>query len=613
MVNCLKDFIKLFDYSRVFLTFKIKEFDTYRSRFGGIVFILFLLFAILLFSFTFLDFYKGKVYSVNYSIAVFKPAPEIKLKDLGFNFAFSIRNDDDSDPDPNILEFFDIKVYDVKLLNSNQSTKNKTEIKAKKCESSDLRSYDTDFEKEFNELNLSKFDCLTLRENNSIQGVYTDPIYNYIDFGIFIKDKYNNSESMLKLKNILGKSPLKLSLYWIDTTIQVRNNTNPISTYIRSYLSYIEYNTITKINLDFSLIQFSSDNNYILNKQNKTNYTSFEETQDFSLFSDNRTSFNDKKLQLTLLKFFFRSSPKNMIIDRKYQKLTEFMAYFGGITSNILVIIFIFVGNMNRFWAQQLVMNKLLKFREHIKFSHPKQFDLLKDNLNGRLNIHKPPIKTVLQCNQSLQDQTCFDNIQNDKNEKLINDDQSKKHIDIETPIDLNFEDKEKSINDHDLTLYKRHSVKEEHNEITMFNNSGKPIKYNSYEIIFRYCPCKTKNFNLKEKLHKKATKKVNNYFDKFTYVNNIQEIDIIKYLLLNKDQVKLFNFISKPSISMSYTNSDNIYINFHKNKLIKSKLKDEEIEEIIESYKVLENKTDNITKKICYLFDYEINHLLVG
>ena len=97
MVNCLKDFIKLFDYSRVFLTFKIKEFDTYRSRFGGIVFILFLLFAILLFSFTFLDFYKGKVYSVNYSIAVFKPAPEIKLKDLGFNFAFSIRNDDDSD------------------------------------------------------------------------------------------------------------------------------------------------------------------------------------------------------------------------------------------------------------------------------------------------------------------------------------------------------------------------------------------------------------------------------------------------------------------------------------------------------------------------------------
>ena len=130
MVNCLKDFIKLFDYSRVFLTFKIKEFDTYRSRFGGIVFILFLLFAILLFSFTFLDFYKGKVYSVNYSIAVFKPAPEIKLKDLGFNFAFSIRNDDDSDPDPNILEFFDIKVYDVKLLNSNQS-KIKQKLKQK--------------------------------------------------------------------------------------------------------------------------------------------------------------------------------------------------------------------------------------------------------------------------------------------------------------------------------------------------------------------------------------------------------------------------------------------------------------------------------------------------
>ena len=171
----------------------------------------------------------------------------------------------------------------------------------------------------------------------------------------------------------------------------------------------------------------------------------------------------------------------------------------------------------------------------------------------------------------------------------------------------------EKILPDRNLTIYKRQINKIDNNEIFMFNNSGKPISFNSYEIILRYCPCKTKKFTLKQKLHKKASKKMDYYFDIFTYVKKMQEIDLIKYLLLDKDQVKLFNFISKPSISMSYSNSDDIYINYQKNRLIKSKLKIEELDEIIQSYKVLENKTDKITNRLYYLFDYEINHLLIG
>lgn len=36
-----------------------------------------------------------------------------------------------------------------------------------------------------------------------------------------------------------------------------------------------------------------------------------------------------------------------------------------------------------------------------------------------------------------------------------------------------------------------------------------------------------------------------------------MQEIDTMKYLLFNKEQLNLVNFISKPSVSLSNDNSD--------------------------------------------------------
>ena len=50
---------------------------------------------------------------------------------------------------------------------------------------------------------------------------------------------------------------------------------------------------------------------------------------------------------------------------------------------------------MNSFWAEQMVMNKILKFREHLKFSHPLQFDLIKANLRRKSKEQSvPEIKT---------------------------------------------------------------------------------------------------------------------------------------------------------------------------------------------------------------------------
>ena len=90
-----------------------------------------------------------------------------------------------------------------------------------------------------------------------------------------------------------------------------------------------------------------------------------------------------------------------------------------------------------------------------------------------------------------------------------------------------------------------------------------------------------------------------------------MQELDIIKYLLLDKDQVKLFDFICTPSVSMLYSDSDDVYQDFLTKK--SNKIEIEDLEKTIKSYKLLKNRHEDLNNKLFYLFDYEIDHLLIG
>ena len=92
-----------------------------------------------------------------------------------------------------------------------------------------------------------------------------------------------------------------------------------------------------------------------------------------------------------------------------------------------------------------------------------------------------------------------------------------------------------------------------------------------------------------------------------------MQEIDILKYLLLDKDQVNLFNFLTRPTVSLLYSDSDNIYHTMQKNGEKKSKISFRELEEILQSYNAIKNNNNDLNKKLLYLFDYEVDNLITG
>jgi hypothetical protein len=90
-----------------------------------------------------------------------------------------------------------------------------------------------------------------------------------------------------------------------------------------------------------------------------------------------------------------------------------------------------------------------------------------------------------------------------------------------------------------------------------------------------------------------------------------MQEIDLLKFLMMNQDQITLFNFISKPSVSLTHGVSDEIYQQYiQRSKEISDKIKKEELESIINSYDKLKEFNDEINNKILKVFNHEIDQL---
>jgi len=183
--------------------------------------------------------------------------------------------------------------------------------------------------------------------------------------------------------------------------------------------------------------------------------------------------------------------------------------------------------------------------------------------------------------------------------------------IDSETPIDVDLEENERAMTQHHLDLQLRSGNTINKKEHKILDSYNKPLGFSAAEIFLRNCPCRSKKLTLKNKFYEKASKKLNYYFDIFTYVKKMQEIDLMKYLLMDKNQASLFNFLCKPSISMTYNDSDTIYREANKDSVTNTK--GEELENINQSYKVLKDKNDEVNNRLLYLFDYEIDHLLIG
>ena len=92
------------------------------------------------------------------------------------------------------------------------------------------------------------------------------------------------------------------------------------------------------------------------------------------------------------------------------------------------------------------------------------------------------------------------------------------------------------------------------------------------------------------------AENKIHFYLNIFQYIIKMQEIDLLKYCLLNKEQINLFDFLAIPPISLGNNDNNSIYKEFENRQKKNKKYGIEEINELFKSYNIIRDK-----KEICF------------
>jgi len=580
--KCCGDFLKLCDYFGVAFSFKFKNDEKYKSRFGGFVFIVFLFLSVAYFVMNFLQFFERNVYTVNTSTKIVSPAPFENFTSLQFNFAFSLQWDNNTLLNEETMKLFDVSSNKVIFRNSKDKIKKK--LNFTNCRESDFYNKSVS---QFQQLNLSHFNCIDSEEDLTIGGGFSDPIYEYIDIGVYFNKNLNISDptTLTYLKEFFSKNQIKFSIYFLDTTLDVENSVSPLSWYINTYVTYLDFAMLKKTNLDFSILSFSDDHNILFNSPKKEDNVQLGDKQEFTATIPDR-AIAPYDNNISLLKFFLRASPSIKVISRSYQKLTAFLANMGGLISNILLVLFVVVTFFNKFWGEETILNKVLKYKEHLKYKQNENYVQLCTNLK---KVH-----TDFGANKDINLERSR---QNSNNAKEI-------ELDLSRSPSIQY-------SEHHLNVKNKKNQDLDIEDEKVLKKSKRPLDFNICEILMKALRCKTKTVKVKTEIYQKATDKFNYYMNIFTYIKKMQEIDLLKYLLFNRDQINLFNFLSRPSISLAYGVSDDIYQDVQKNTELSHKIKEDELGDIINSYNKLKLNGDSINKKLFYVFDYELDHLL--
>ena len=586
-------FLQKFDFFSVKYGFRINEDKAFKSNFGGIIFILYLVFILIYFSFSFNYFWNGKNYSINYSVTKSNET-EIDLKNTNFSVGFKNNF-------PFIQDYLHFEVY-------YHFDNNSIKINERNCTLNDFPIGN----KTFNKMKLSNYKCLDLI-NLSISGEMISNESKNLSIQIHIMS--NNTSEWKKIQDKFTKQNIlynPFELIWLDKSVDVENMGNSIENIFMIHKMFLYKNKTSKLNMYISKMEFSSDNN-IFYPEKITKNLSFVDR----IYTNTHNSFelfnNEPKQNLVEINFFF--SQKNVKLERIYKKLSEFLAEFGSINSNLLLLLTIFVTFINEFWAEQKLMNKLLRFREHMKLNNPKEINLMKTNFQKNTfdNNDSFDSNNFISQNKGKTFQVFKEEVDifpHQKKEKPIQFslEMTEKQEKI-TPIQINIETEQRAITLPRIKTLNDDKLKEL--EIILVKMK-KPIVFSCYDVILRQCCCKSTNLELKNELYQKALKKTNNYMDIITYIKKMQEVEILKYLVLDVDQVKIFNFLRMPSISMKFQDSDDYYMNVLNSQVNNVKLDGGEIQELIKSYNSIKRKEDGLNHRLLKLFANEVDHMII-
>ena len=584
----IREFLKSFDCFGVQYGFHYKSEESYTSVIGGIVTLLFSVFALWYFITNFISFVKREnINSVYYTMTTSK-TDIINFKNFSYGIAFGISCDNNYN-DHSIYDYLTLNFDHVKtVINANGNNRIKTNINYVKCDKSKFYNL---FNNEYDRLELDNFFCLSDEQSNlNIQGIFGNEIFEYFQFDVIIKDLSKFDE----IKEILMNKECQFNFFHSSFAIDVSDYSNPVTPFLIS--SYFDFtpDSLNSVNYYFSLTNFETDKNILLNNPKTQFLLGKSKEENFRIYKGlDRNNQNIDDIDV-LAKIHLRADTSVTMVSRQFEKIGEFVASVTELIEQILLIFIAIFGFLDTFYAYHAVISDLFVFKgienENAKLfiKNIKKIQKDFDEKNDNNSIKNNSIKNNSIKNNSINNK----NNSNIEMEKLnINENENNKNL----------------IKKENQTDAKLTSIENNNKNVEFINKAE--LDYNIFEIYFMsiFSCCLCKNLKKKKEIYDKSTEILFTKMDIIEYLKNMQILNVLNKLILSKEERNILKFLAKPSINVNEEDDDENNNKF--DSIFTSNLNENEIKEFWKNYDDLKNKS-NKNEVESRLIEFTTNNL---
>ena len=637
----IKTFIKKIDFFATYISFKVNEEIEYKSLIGGTFTIIYVIFALGYIIIMSTNFIKRKNLNFIYSNKIMRQ-PFVNLSDISFTFAFGIQYSESTFPA--IEDLYLYFNYTIKLIEwVGKDDINEKYLQFRKCEVTDFPNLEIRYYlNDLDDMLCPIYDSYT---NFSIDGLYTNNYYKFISIKLSLTDyAFENYETLTQL---LNENPIEMAIFFKDTSIDYENRKKPLLPYLNFNYKGIDLDFIKKTIITISSLEFISDENFFIGNSNLTTEAMFSSSQDSFRYIKQREENKENEI----FEYIIEANPKLVQLKRIYEKLPQFVASISGILGFICLFLLVIANLIERKAINQKLIHRMLKFRGNknidINYFTQKFKNKIKKDLN-KFNKEIHYQNTIYEDDFLEKENSINHNISHDLNQNLIseginiiNTESTPQNI-VKNIISESTKNKEVRINKKDINSSKENKLEnhikiqlknktrdleKEINEISSMKEINKTemtnqtleskkeqedlAKLNIIQIIYTVlCSFCSKKWNKKYKLIKSAEKKINYYMDIITYIKTVQEFELLKEMLFNENFLRLFQFVSKPT--MKILNNDFVFCHHFERENIPFKIiGKKEIDVLYTNYKeILQEQLTKEKLKLLNLIKGEINFL---
>ncbi|KAL4475040.1 hypothetical protein ABPG74_001736 [Tetrahymena malaccensis] len=517
--------------------------NKHTTKFGGIMSItIFALLLTLLINLLIQIINKSNPQVLQEQLIVENPS-RYDLSDKNFNFALTLL-------DENYSPFIDESYYTITanfLYKENQTLANGTIIQQFQSKNIDLiKCTQSSFQVEgtiqfFMSQDYNNLYCIKDINQLYIVGQFDQPDFSVIQY--FVSQCSGaNCQNQTEIQRKLSLS--QLQIYYSNYAVRLSNLSQPFQPLGQSLFWQTSLKSAQVIDITYMNTYVTDDLGLI-----SSNYV----TQSQLLYSNNRVTFSSSTTSFFYQVSLFMEKNKEMQYRRSYMKLTQAISQVGGIYNVLFLIGCLIAQPYSYLELQRKIVNSTFSFSSQYLNQESQQNDKSSKKKKKKGKQQKDTDTNQARGSQSQQIGQNSNRTTNNNQQNILNETFQNKDYVIE-------DNKQGSNNTERPVLDKSKnsdntSGLQEQNK-SMINTAYSEFKVRTVEYFKYYLQC-FKCFKSEiQMILNFGTKKIYEFTDICYIVNKLIEVEKIKHLILNDQQLKLFEYVPKPKITKSIIDS---------------------------------------------------------